>query len=96
VASLEPNALGLYDMHGNVAEWTAGTYHDLYDLPDAPVVDPRAGAPGDPLFDPERKCRRMIRGGSYQRWLIDTRSARRQEVPTSLPGLFWPYDDEYY
>lgn len=26
VASFDPNALGLYDMHGNVAEWVAGCY----------------------------------------------------------------------
>ncbi len=61
VGSFSPNAWGLYDMHGNVWEWTEDE-HCPY--PDQPVTDPvgRCGAE-----------KRVIRGGS---WYFDANSAR--------------------
>jgi len=56
VGSYAPNALGFFDMGGNVAEWT----HDLYTVQPAAgaaAVDPAATGPG---------AVRVIRGSSWQ------------------------------
>jgi formylglycine-generating enzyme required for sulfatase activity len=52
VGSYQPNAWGLYDMHGNVGEWTESAYRPY------PF---RADDPGH--ADPE--ARRVVRGGSW-------------------------------
>jgi formylglycine-generating enzyme required for sulfatase activity len=65
VASKQPNAWGLYDMAGNVAEWTwdrDGTY------PAGAVTDP-AGPPWGTL--------RVIRGGSWDQKAGKARAASR-------------------
>jgi sulfatase modifying factor 1 len=61
VGSYPPNAWGLFDMQGNVWEWTNDWYGD-YSPTD--VVDPQG---------PESGTRRVIRGGS---WYFDGTSAR--------------------
>lgn len=55
VASLKPNALGLYDMLGNVAEWT---WDWMGEYPAAEVADPTGPAAGE---------NKVFRGGAY-RW----------------------------
>lgn len=61
VRSFQANAFGLYDMHGNVWEWTDDEYCPY---PRGAAVDPLARC-GSPL--------RVIRGGS---WAFDAGSAR--------------------
>jgi formylglycine-generating enzyme required for sulfatase activity len=56
VGSFKPNALGFFDLGGNVAEWT----HDLYTVQPATgavAVDPAAGGAG---------TLRVIRGSSWR------------------------------
>jgi len=55
VGSFAPNAFGLYDLIGNVWEWTRDCWNDSY-----------AGAPNDGLPWLEGDCgRRVVRGGSW-------------------------------
>ncbi len=65
VKAFAPNAWGLYDTHGNVAEWC----HDWYDVyPAAAQTDPQGPASGDP---------RILRGGAWNATAAECRSASR-------------------
>jgi formylglycine-generating enzyme required for sulfatase activity len=68
VGQFPPNAFGLYDMHGNVWEWCADTWHDNYD-----------GAPTDGSVWTENgnDNRSPLRGGSWYFYPNDCRSAFR-------------------
>jgi formylglycine-generating enzyme required for sulfatase activity len=79
VARKQPNAFGLYDMAGNMSQWTNDRYADY---PGGAVADP-AG--------PEAGATRVIRGGSWNFDASDTRAASRNTVspddPTTLVGF---------
>ncbi len=65
-----PNAYGLYDMTGNVQEWTADCYHESYD-----------GAPLDGSAWVRPHCsQRVVRGGGYTSPLDTLRSAKRGQL----------------
>lgn len=58
VGQKKPNAWGLYDMLGNVSEWTLDQYDPTYftTIGEKPV---------DPLIKPGSRYPRSVRGGSY-------------------------------
>lgn len=67
----KPNAWGLYDMLGNVMEWTLDHY---YEKPIVKITDSVTG-PGVP-FNPE-PYPKVLKGGGYNDEVIDLRSASR-------------------
>ncbi|WP_341834091.1 SUMF1/EgtB/PvdO family nonheme iron enzyme [Chitinophaga pollutisoli] len=68
VGELKPNAWGLYDMLGNVAEWTMDQYEaEAYKTLDAT----------NPWLKPTDKTPRTVRGGNYMDAAASVRSASR-------------------
>ena len=74
VGSFPPNGFGLYDMHGNVWEWCADYGHDSY--ADAPPG-------GSPWITGGDESYRMSRGGSWNDYPRNCRSAIRIRFPNS-------------
>ena len=78
VGTKKPNPWGLYDMHGNVDEWTQDCWNDSY-----------CGAPGDGSAWLSGDCsQRVLRGGSWYYDQIFLRSASRYRLPTGLRGYY--------
>ncbi len=67
VGSFAPNALGLYDMHGNVWEWVSD-WHDEHYYANSPSDDPQGPATGSV---------RVRRGGSWHTWPFYARASYR-------------------
>jgi formylglycine-generating enzyme required for sulfatase activity len=68
-----PNAFGLYDMHGNVREWTADLWHESYD---ATPLD------GSPAIEGQGSMR-VVRGGGWCDIASMLRSASRMRATQS-------------
>ncbi|MEO5374233.1 MAG: formylglycine-generating enzyme family protein [Alphaproteobacteria bacterium] len=78
VATKAPNAFGLYDVHGNVAEWVEDCFERGY------ASAPRDGSPrkGPPT------CYRADRGGNWRLESRDLHSANRDWVSASDRSIF--------
>ena len=76
VGSLQPNAFALYDMLGNVWEWTADTWHDSYD-----------GAPNDgSAWIDHQDVRRVLRGGAWNFNPRNIRAGYRNRIEADVRG----------
>ena len=69
---LKPNPWGLYDMLGNVGEWTLDQY-------DANYFQQMKGVNDDPVVLPTARNPRTVKGGSYQDEVKELRPANRKE-----------------
>jgi formylglycine-generating enzyme required for sulfatase activity len=68
VRTFQPNAFGLYQMHGNVSEWTQDCWNGSY-----------AGAPGNGAASGSGECnKRVLRGGGFGYPAAAVRSAYRE------------------
>lgn len=69
VGTYSANAYGLYDIHGNVSEWTIEAYNGR--LPGGELTDPAPRTGGR---------RYTLRGGSWEDFAVHVRSAARAEA----------------
>jgi formylglycine-generating enzyme required for sulfatase activity len=79
VGPCDPNAFGLYDMHGNVPQWCAD-YYDPKFYSTSPNKDPFNGQKG-------AEGRRVVRGGSWFGGAGFGRAACRNEGDPALYGF---------
>jgi formylglycine-generating enzyme required for sulfatase activity len=97
IGTRAPNGWGLYDMHGNVAEWTMDQYKEDY-------FELLEGSPADnPWFKPETLYPRSVRGGSWKDDPEELRCAERegsesrwkQRDPQLPKSLWWLTDADH-
>jgi formylglycine-generating enzyme required for sulfatase activity len=93
----EPNAFGLYDMHGNVAEWVLDAYQETGYQHWADRKDLQA----DEFAKSEKLFPRVVRGGSFEMEAEECRSAARlasddkgwKESDPNYPKSPWWYTE---
>jgi formylglycine-generating enzyme required for sulfatase activity len=76
VGQFLPNAIGVYDMHGNVWEWC----RDWFGSYSGAATDPVGAASGSS---------RVVRGGSFLLGAQYTRSANRGQLPPATKNTFF-------
>ena len=90
VGSKKPNAWGVYDMHGNVTEWTIDQYKaDTYSAYKNTIAL-------NPIVPAETLYPHAVRGGSYEDSASDLRSASRRgsnaewkKIDPQIPKSNW-------
>ena len=95
IGTKKPNALGLYDMHGNVSEWTIDTYSvDKYK---------NRNTLKNPFYITKNKYPKVIRGGSWNDDATRLKSSRRdlstkelQKRDPQIPKSKWWNTDAPY
>ncbi len=94
VGQKKPNAWGLYDMYGNVSEWTYDQYQaDFYkNQADRPVLNP--------VNEPKQLYPMVVRGGSYLDEAKSLRSSARaasdpywKQLDPQIPKSNWWFTD---
>jgi formylglycine-generating enzyme required for sulfatase activity len=95
VGQKKPNPWGLYDMHGNAAEWVLDQY-----LPDA--YSGRSGGVKNPLAVPSKLFPRVVRGGGWDAEPGMLRSAVRvgsseewKQQDPQIPQSIWYHTDAH-
>ncbi len=79
--SFEPNAFGLYDVHGNVYEWVEDCWNGSYE-----------GAPADGSAWLDGDCeRRVVRGGAWDDFPDDLRIALRVGAPADRSDGYYGF-----
>ncbi|QDV27615.1 formylglycine-generating enzyme family protein [Aureliella helgolandensis] len=93
VGKKKPNPWGLHDMHGNVAEWVLDQY-------DEAGYEEIASQGVDPLAVPKTLYPRVVRGGGWDQFPEDCRSAAREassedwkKQDPQIPKSIWYHTD---
>jgi formylglycine-generating enzyme required for sulfatase activity len=89
IGKKKPNAFGLYDMHGNVAEWTMDQYTpEGYNSSSDPLKNP--------WTRPSTLYPRVVRGGSWIDTAVHLRSSSREasssewkRIDPQIPKSLW-------